>query len=159
MAKQRLPIQLLYTGGHPRLTHFCWLDLAGCYRLVCIQAAAVARFMQRLTMFSLFWHFLDLVWVCIFSIVYLMSFGVTSKAYLTGFMMSLSLTVTPLFWSMAPSVGGSPLSQGWLIAVIASLAVCQLVVQGMYFCTCPQQGQAGSVTAKLCCLCWSWRLL
>ncbi len=30
------------------------------------------RFMQRLTMFSLFWHFLDLVWVCIFSIVYLM---------------------------------------------------------------------------------------
>lgn len=30
------------------------------------------RFIQRLTMFSLFWHFLDLVWVCIFSIVYLM---------------------------------------------------------------------------------------
>ena len=30
------------------------------------------RFMQRLTMFSWFWHFLDLVWVCIFSIVYLM---------------------------------------------------------------------------------------
>ncbi len=30
------------------------------------------RFIQRLTMFSLFWHFLDLVWVCIFSLVYLM---------------------------------------------------------------------------------------
>ena len=36
-------VQLLYAGGHARLTHFCWLDLAGCYRLVCIQAAAVAK--------------------------------------------------------------------------------------------------------------------
>ncbi|MBL8122027.1 cytochrome o ubiquinol oxidase subunit III [Candidatus Saccharibacteria bacterium] len=29
------------------------------------------RLMQRLTMFILFWHFLDIVWVCIFTIVYL----------------------------------------------------------------------------------------
>lgn len=28
--------------------------------------------MRRLTMFSLFWHFLDIVWIFIFSIVYLM---------------------------------------------------------------------------------------
>jgi cytochrome o ubiquinol oxidase subunit 3 len=31
-----------------------------------------SRLMQRLTMFTLFWHFLDIVWICIFSIVYLM---------------------------------------------------------------------------------------
>lgn len=28
--------------------------------------------MQRLTLFSLFWHFLDIVWIFIFSLVYLM---------------------------------------------------------------------------------------
>lgn len=30
------------------------------------------RFMTRLTMFTMFWHFLDLVWVGIFTIVYLL---------------------------------------------------------------------------------------
>lgn len=30
------------------------------------------RFLQRLTLFSMFWHFLDIVWICIFTIVYLM---------------------------------------------------------------------------------------
>ena len=29
------------------------------------------RLLQRLTMFTLFWHFLDIVWVCIFTLVYL----------------------------------------------------------------------------------------
>jgi len=32
------------------------------------------RFLQRLTLFAMFWHFLDIVWICIFTIVYL--FGV-----------------------------------------------------------------------------------
>ncbi|HUS26354.1 MAG TPA: cytochrome o ubiquinol oxidase subunit III [Nevskiaceae bacterium] len=27
---------------------------------------------RRLTLFSLFWHFLDIVWICIFTLVYLM---------------------------------------------------------------------------------------
>ena len=68
----------------------------------------------------------------------------TSKAYLTGFMMSLSLTVTAFILVYgATSVGGSPLSQGWLIAVIASLAVCQLVVQGMYFLHLSSKGKPG----------------
>lgn len=31
-----------------------------------------ARFMQRLTMFTMFWHFLDIVWIGIFTIVYLL---------------------------------------------------------------------------------------
>lgn len=30
------------------------------------------RSLQNLTMFSLFWHFLDIVWICIFTIVYLL---------------------------------------------------------------------------------------
>ncbi len=30
------------------------------------------RAMQRLTMFTMFWHFLDIVWICIFTIVYLL---------------------------------------------------------------------------------------
>jgi cytochrome o ubiquinol oxidase subunit 3 len=30
-----------------------------------------ARFTERLTMFTLFWHFLDIVWICIFTVVYL----------------------------------------------------------------------------------------
>ena len=32
-----------------------------------------AKAMTRLTCLSLFWHFLDVVWVCVFSFVYLMS--------------------------------------------------------------------------------------
>ena len=32
------------------------------------------RFLQRLALFAMFWHFLDIVWICIFTIVYL--FGV-----------------------------------------------------------------------------------
>lgn len=31
-----------------------------------------ARMVQRLTLFAMFWHFLDLVWIGIFTIVYLM---------------------------------------------------------------------------------------
>lgn len=34
------------------------------------------RFMQRLTLFSMFWHFLDIVWICIFTIVYLLGVAV-----------------------------------------------------------------------------------
>ncbi len=30
------------------------------------------HFMRRLTLFSLFWHFLDIIWICIFTLVYLM---------------------------------------------------------------------------------------
>lgn len=30
------------------------------------------RNVRRLTMLSLFWHFLDLVWICVFSVVYLL---------------------------------------------------------------------------------------
>lgn len=30
------------------------------------------RLAQRLVMFTMFWHFLDIVWVCIFTIVYLL---------------------------------------------------------------------------------------
>lgn len=29
------------------------------------------RLLQRLTLFTLFWHFLDIVWICIFTLVYL----------------------------------------------------------------------------------------
>jgi cytochrome o ubiquinol oxidase subunit 3 len=29
-------------------------------------------FTRRLTLFSLFWHFLDIIWICIFTLVYLM---------------------------------------------------------------------------------------
>lgn len=29
------------------------------------------RSLQNLTLFSLFWHFLDIIWICIFTIVYL----------------------------------------------------------------------------------------
>jgi len=31
------------------------------------------RLMNKLTMLSLFWHFLDIVWICVFTFVYLMS--------------------------------------------------------------------------------------
>ncbi|MCQ9154768.1 cytochrome o ubiquinol oxidase subunit III [Acidomonas methanolica] len=31
------------------------------------------RFMSKLTCLSLFWHFLDIVWICVFTFVYLMS--------------------------------------------------------------------------------------
>ncbi|CAI9121704.1 cytochrome o ubiquinol oxidase subunit III [Brytella acorum] len=31
------------------------------------------RFMSKLTCLSLFWHFLDIVWICVFTFVYLLS--------------------------------------------------------------------------------------
>ena len=31
------------------------------------------RIIRRLTCLSLFWHFLDIVWICVFSFVYLAS--------------------------------------------------------------------------------------
>lgn len=41
--------------------------------LIKIQRSGLNRFtMRRLTMFSLFWHFLDIVWIFIFTIVYMM---------------------------------------------------------------------------------------
>ena len=30
------------------------------------------RYINRLMCLSLFWHFLDIVWICVFSLVYLM---------------------------------------------------------------------------------------
>lgn len=36
-----------------------------------IQRGLTPRLMQRLTMWAMFWHFLDIVWICIFTIVYL----------------------------------------------------------------------------------------
>lgn len=35
--------------------------------------AFTPRFMSKLTCLSLFWHFLDIVWICVFTFVYLMS--------------------------------------------------------------------------------------
>ncbi len=67
-----------------------------------------------------------------------------SKAYLTGFMMSLSLTVAAFILVYgATSPGGSPLGHGWLLAVIASLAVLQLIIQGIYFLHLSSQGKPG----------------
>lgn len=37
------------------------------------QTVLSERMMNKLTCLSLFWHFLDIVWICVFTFVYLMS--------------------------------------------------------------------------------------
>jgi cytochrome o ubiquinol oxidase subunit 3 len=37
------------------------------------RATLSERDLRRLTCLSLFWHFLDIVWICVFSFVYLAS--------------------------------------------------------------------------------------
>lgn len=37
-----------------------------------VRLGFTAGTLRRLTLFSLFWHFLDVIWICIFTIVYLM---------------------------------------------------------------------------------------
>ena len=44
--------------------------------IMLIQKGFSNTFAKRLTLFALFWHFLDVIWICIFTLVYL--FGVAS---------------------------------------------------------------------------------
>jgi heme/copper-type cytochrome/quinol oxidase subunit 3 len=39
---------------------------------VIVQRGMTAKTVRQLTLFGLFWHFLDLVWIFIFTVVYLM---------------------------------------------------------------------------------------
>ena len=57
-------------------THGCHISV-GCLWMVVLGAQVAFRginphFMRRLACFKLFWHFLDIVWIFIFTIVYLM---------------------------------------------------------------------------------------
>lgn len=60
---------LVATHGLHILTGLLWLLVLFAQVL---RSGLTRSSVQRLTMFSMFWHFLDLVWIFIFTIVYLM---------------------------------------------------------------------------------------
>ncbi len=64
---------LVGTHGAHITTGLLWLSVLG---VQVWRKGLTDSLARRLTMFSMFWHFLDIVWVFIFTIVYLM--GVTS---------------------------------------------------------------------------------
>jgi len=60
---------LVATHGLHILTGLLWLLVVF---VQILRSGLTPSSIQRLTLFSLFWHFLDLVWIFIFTIVYLM---------------------------------------------------------------------------------------
>jgi cytochrome o ubiquinol oxidase subunit 3 len=60
---------LVGTHGLHIFAGLLWL---GATLLYLAKRGFTARLIQRLTMFTMFWHFLDIVWVGIFTIVYLL---------------------------------------------------------------------------------------
>ena len=60
---------LVGTHGLHILTGLVWLLVLAC---VVVQRGLTAKTTRQLGLFALFWHFLDLVWIFIFTVVYLM---------------------------------------------------------------------------------------
>lgn len=60
---------LVGTHGLHILTGLLWLSVL-CWQL--IKKGFKGNMVKRLTLFSMFWHFLDIIWIFIFTIVYLM---------------------------------------------------------------------------------------
>lgn len=60
---------LVGTHGLHILTGLLWMTVLG---VQVVKKGFTASSVKRLTLFSLFWHFLDIVWVFIFTIVYLL---------------------------------------------------------------------------------------
>jgi cytochrome o ubiquinol oxidase subunit 3 len=118
-ASQRLPVGLLHPGGHPRSARDQRPDLDHRDDGVDHQEGADRAQPTRLSCLSLFWHFLDVVWICVFTVVYLM--GVCNehsvdnhgashgsvKSYLIGFVLSVILTAVP-FWMVMDGSASTP---------------------------------------------------
>ena len=69
---QRLPVGLLHPGRLPRPARH-----AGLLWLLTMMAQVFAKgyradILRRVLCFSLFWHALDIIWVALFTVVYLM---------------------------------------------------------------------------------------
>lgn len=60
---------LVGTHGLHIFIGLIWLVVLAC---VVIQRGLSSKTVRQLTLFALFWHFLDLVWIFIFTVVYLM---------------------------------------------------------------------------------------
>jgi len=60
---------LVGTHGLHILIGLLWMIVLG---LIIIKKGLTAKSMKGLVMFNLFWHFLDVIWIFIFSVVYLM---------------------------------------------------------------------------------------
>lgn len=60
---------LVGTHGLHIFTGLLWLSVLLTNLL---KGGITTRSMRQLTLFSMFWHFLDVIWICIFTIVYLM---------------------------------------------------------------------------------------
>jgi cytochrome o ubiquinol oxidase subunit 3 len=60
---------LVGTHGLHILTGLLWLSVL-CWQL--LKKGFAGNMVKRLTLFSMFWHFLDIIWIFIFTIVYLM---------------------------------------------------------------------------------------
>ena len=97
----------------------------------------------RLNCLSLFWHFLDVVWICVFTVVYLLGhcnesfkysrYGASHgsvKTYLIGFILSVILTVIPFYMVIEGTASTSV-----LLATVVITAVVQILVHRCASCT------------------------
>jgi cytochrome o ubiquinol oxidase subunit 3 len=64
--------RVLHPGRHPRSARDQRSDLDGDHDVSGQQNGLTATNKTRLSCLSLFWHFLDVVWICVFTVVYLM---------------------------------------------------------------------------------------
>ena len=60
---------LVGTHGLHILTGLLWLSVL-VWQL--LKKGFTGNIVKRLTLFSMFWHFLDIIWICIFTVVYMM---------------------------------------------------------------------------------------
>jgi cytochrome o ubiquinol oxidase subunit 3 len=68
----RLPVGVLHPGRYPRSARDRGSDLDGIMMYQVNKHGLTATNKTRLSCLSLFWHFLDVVWICVFTVVYLM---------------------------------------------------------------------------------------
>ena len=71
-AAQRLSVRLLHACRLPRAACYCRTDLAGRDDGAGRNQGISRHRQRRLLCFALFWHALDIIWVWLFTVVYLM---------------------------------------------------------------------------------------
>jgi cytochrome o ubiquinol oxidase subunit 3 len=69
---RRLPVGVLHPGRYPRSARDRGLIWMAIMMYQVNKHGLTATNKTRLSCLSLFWHFLDVVWICVFTVVYLM---------------------------------------------------------------------------------------
>ncbi|VFT12824.1 cytochrome o ubiquinol oxidase subunit III [Pseudomonas aeruginosa] len=143
-SRSGLPVVLLHPGRHarPARQRRSAVDAGADWRRSGPAASRAQEQHRRMMCLSLFWHFLDIVWICVFTVVYLMGGPVMSSAahdnhgaghgslgsYAIGFVLSVILTAIPFYMVMD---GG--FSRHATILTMVVLGLVQVVVHLICF--------------------------